>query len=78
MTTLFTQLRQLPFIQKALTLFFYGLVTFGLIYLVGNVVLGNPLFFRVFELLWFVHMVIICNQVQTSQRELVLLALLAG
>jgi hypothetical protein len=77
MTNIFAQLRERPFAHKALALFVYSLLTFAMIYLVGYVVLDNPLFFRVFELLWFVHIVIICNQVQRSQRELVFLAVLA-
>jgi hypothetical protein len=77
MTDLFAQLRARPFAQKAIGLFVYGLVTFALIYLVGTAVLDNPLFFRIFELLWFIHIVIICNQIQRGQRELLLLAVIA-
>jgi hypothetical protein len=77
MTHLFTQLRARPLVYKLAGLFFYGLATFGLIYLVGIVVLEHVLLFRIFELLWFVHLLIICNQLQRSQRELVLLALVA-
>lgn len=75
MTRLFAQLRAQPTAIKALILFVYGVLTFLAIRYIGNDFLGNTVFFRVFELLWFVHMVIICNQVQQSQRELLLIAL---
>lgn len=77
MTRLFASLRPQPTIVKALILFAYGLITFLLIHYIGNNFLGNQVFFRVFELLWFVHIVIICNQVQRSQMELLLIALAA-
>jgi hypothetical protein len=77
MTDMFAQLRTRPFAQKAIGLFIYGLVTFVLIYLVGTSVLDNPLFFRILELLWLIHIVIICNQIQRGQRELILLAVIA-
>lgn len=77
MTRLFVQLRHRPTIVKALILFVYGLLTFLAIRYVGNDFLGNSVFFRVFELLWFAHIVIICNQVHRSQRELFLIALIA-
>jgi hypothetical protein len=77
MTAMFAQLRERPFAHKAIGLFVYGLVTFVLIYLVGSAMLDNPLFFRILELLWLIHIVIICNQVQRGQRELILLAVIA-
>jgi hypothetical protein len=77
MTNLFTQLRARPLAQKAAGLFGYGILTFALVYLVGVVLLDHVLLFRIFELLWFIHVLIICNQIQRSQRELLLLALIA-
>lgn len=77
MSDLFTRLRARPFSHKAVGLFAYGLLTFAAIFLAGNVVFDNPIFFRVFEFLWFVHVVIVCNQLQRSQAELLGLALLA-
>jgi|GEM_PF-2121718 hypothetical protein len=75
MTNFFLQLRERPFVHKLLGLFFYGIASFSFIYLIGNVLLDNFLLFRAFELLWFIHIVIICNQIQRSQRELILLAI---
>lgn len=77
MAALFARLRGQSFGTKALMLFVYGLATFVGIYLVGNVVLNNPVFFRVFEFLWFIHLVIIVGRLQQSQREYLVLALIA-
>lgn len=77
MSHLFAQLRHQPMLTKSLILFVYGLLTFVAILYVGNTFLGNPVFFRVFEFLWFAHIIIICNQIQRSQRELLIIAVIA-
>ena len=77
MTDMFARLRRRSLAQKAIGLFVYGLVTFLLISFVGTSVLDNPLFFRILELLWLIHIVIICNQIQRGQGELILLAIIA-
>ena len=77
MTSLFAKLRERSTVVKALLLFGYGLITFLAIYAVGNQILGNPVFFRVFEFLWFAHILIICNQIRQSQGEFLLLAVVA-
>jgi hypothetical protein len=77
MTNLFGALRQRPFGYKAAALLGYGLLTFIGVALLGTVVFDNPIIFRIFEFLWFVHIVIICNQLQRSQNELIALALIA-
>jgi biotin transporter BioY len=77
MTAFFARLREQPTLNKALILFAYGVVTFLAIYYIGTTFLGNVIFFRVFELLWFVHVLIICTRLYNSQREFLLLALIA-
>ncbi len=77
MTNIFGALRGRPFGAKAVTLFGYGLLTFIGVYLVGMLVFDNPIIFRIFEFLWFAHIVIICNKLQRSQSELLMLALIA-
>lgn len=76
MSRLFMRLRDRPFAMRAGYLFVYGLLTFIAIYYIGNLFFDNFVFFRVFEFIWFVHIVIIANQMQRSQRELIVLALL--
>jgi hypothetical protein len=76
MTNLFANMRTRSFGYKAGVLFCYGLLTFVGVYLVGTAVFDNPIIFRIFEFLWFVHIVIICNQLQRSQSELLALALI--
>jgi hypothetical protein len=77
MANMFGALRERPFGAKAAALFGYGLLTFIGIYLVGTLVFDNPIIFRIFEFLWFVHIVIICNKLQRSQSELLALAVIA-
>nr|WP_044200716.1 hypothetical protein [Oscillochloris trichoides] len=77
MNRIFAPLRSQSTLVKASILFVYALLTFLAIYFIGHDFLGNAVFFRVFELLWFLHMLIICNQVQQSQRELFIIALIA-
>jgi hypothetical protein len=76
MTTLFTRLKDQPLLTKALIIFVYGLLSFGMIWLIGTVVLDNFLAFRILEFLWFVHMLIIANQVSHGSSDLITLALL--
>ncbi|GAB4198255.1 MAG: hypothetical protein OHK0022_17330 [Roseiflexaceae bacterium] len=77
MAGMFAQLRERALPLKAAGLLIYGLLSFLVMYFVGVVVFDNVLFFRVFEFLWFAHILIICNQIQRSSAELILLALLA-
>lgn len=77
MTGLFLRLREQSTAQKSIGLFVYGLTTFIAIYLLGNNFFNDFVIFRIFEFLWFVHIVIICNKIQQSQRELLLIALIA-
>jgi hypothetical protein len=77
MTELFVRLRERPFRDKLIGMLLYGVLTFAGIYAVGAILFNDLLIFRVVEFLWFVHIVIICNQIQRSQRELLLLALVA-
>jgi hypothetical protein len=77
MISLFAKLRERSTLAKALLLFGYGVITFLAIYAIGNQLLGNPLFFRVFEFLWFAHILIICNQLRHGQGEFLLLAIVA-
>lgn len=71
---LFRRLRErsLPF--KLLGLLIYGIVTFVAIYATGITLFENIVFFRVFEFLWFAHILIICYQIQRNQTEMFLLA----
>jgi hypothetical protein len=75
MTSLFTRLRDRPLAHKAVALFCYGVLTFLAVYLVGNILLDNVVFFRVFEFLWFVHIVIVANQLRHGQSDFLVLAL---
>jgi hypothetical protein len=77
MTELFVRLRERPFRDKLIGMLLYGALTFAGIYAVGAVLFNDLLIFRVVEFLWFVHIVIICNQIQRSRRELLLLSLAA-
>jgi hypothetical protein len=77
MSAFFARMRDRTTAYKAIMLFIYGLLTFLGVYYVGIVIFENAVFFRVFELLWFIHMLIICNQIQRSQSELILIALCA-
>ncbi|NOK62211.1 MAG: hypothetical protein GFH27_549327n41 [Chloroflexi bacterium AL-W] len=77
MTGLFLRLREQTTVQKGIGLFVYGLITFIAIYILGNVFFNDLVIFRIFEFLWFVHIAIICNQIQQSQRELFIIALIA-
>lgn len=74
---LFSRLRDLPRASKLGVLLVYGLITFLLIYGLAMDTLENELFFRIFEFFWFVHIVIICNQIHRSQKELFTLAMVA-
>ena len=76
MTTLFAQLKARPLPYKALIIFLYGVLSFSLIWLIGNQALGNPLLFRLFELLWFLHIVIIANRLAHGSTDLIVLAVL--
>lgn len=77
MLALLASWRERSFGTRAGAMLLYGLLTFGLIYYLGTVLFANPLVFRIFELCWFLHIVFICNKLQSTQRELMILALLA-
>ena len=77
MTGLFLRLREQSTVQKGIGLFVYGFITFMAIYLLGYVFFNDFVIFRIFEFLWFVHIVIICNKIQQTQRELLIIALIA-
>ena len=77
MLSLLEGLRERPTLVKAVIMLGYGVVTFLAIYTLALNLFDNVLFFRIFELLWFLHIVFICSKLQRSQNELVLLAALA-
>jgi len=77
MSELFALMRDFSTARKAVIILAYGLASFLVTYLAGVLVLDNVVFFRFFELLWFVHIIIICLQITRDQRELFLLAALA-
>jgi hypothetical protein len=76
MTTLFTRLKDQPLLTKALIIFAYGLLSFGMIWLIGAAVLDNVIAFRILEFLWFVHILVIANQISEGSSDLIALALL--
>jgi hypothetical protein len=71
------RLRDRPTLVKGVLMLIYGVATFIAIYLIGLRLFDNVLFFRIFEILWFIHIVFICSKIQRSQNELILLAALA-
>lgn len=76
MTTLFANLKARPLPFKAILVLGYGMLSFLLIWVVGEVVVDNFLLFRISELLWFVHIVIIANQLSYGSSDLITLAVL--
>lgn len=76
MTGFFATMKARPLPLKALLMLIYGLLSFALIWLIGQQMLDNFLLFRVFEFFWFVHIVVIANQLSYSSADLLALALL--
>lgn len=76
MTGFFANMKARPLPLKALLMLLYGLLSFALIWLVGQQMLDNFLLFRIFEFFWFVHIVVIANQLSYSSADLLTLALL--
>jgi hypothetical protein len=76
MATLFAQLKARPLLFKAVLILVYGAASFAFVYLIGTTLLANFLLFRIFEFLWFVHIVIIANQLSYGSSDLITLAVL--
>ena len=76
MITFFANLKARPIPIKALLMFAYGLLSFAAIWLIGNVAFDNVLIFRALEFFWFVHILIIANQISYGSGDLIAFALL--
>ena len=75
MLALFANLKSRPLLHKAALMFVYGLLSFGLLIVVGSA-LANPLLFRIVEFLWFVHILVVANQLSYGNSDLMTLAIL--
>lgn len=76
MVSFFANLKTRSLYTKALLIFVYGLLSFVAIWLIGNVAMTNLLAFRALEFFWFVHILIIANQISHGSGDLLAFALL--